>query len=216
MKKFYPLNRSFLFILITLLLPVSSGLATANSLKTVAIIPFETNTENDLSYMTSGILTMLESRLSWKNNVAIVQQSVVNKALSGVKETYESNAVIKIGEKTKADYVITGTITEFSGAYSIDTKVWNLKTKSYLTFYDQSATLNKLISRVDIVAAKINKKIFDRTTVSYDKYKNEKIITEEELRRMNPERMMPVREAGERKKTLVENLVILVFEIFFV
>lgn len=200
MKKFYPLNRSFLFILITLLLPVSSGLATANSLKTVAIIPFETNTENDLSYMTSGILTMLESRLSWKNNVAIVQQSVVNKALSGVKETYESNAVIKIGEKTKADYVITGTITEFSGAYSIDTKVWNLKTKSYLTFYDQSATLNKLISRVDIVAAKINKKIFDRTTVSYDKYKNEKIITEEELRRMNPERMMPVREAGERKK----------------
>jgi len=96
--------------------------------------------------------------------------------------------------------VITGTITEFSGAYSIDTKVWNLKTKSYLTFYDQSATLNKLISRVDIVAAKINKKIFDRTTVSYDKYKNEKIITEEELRRMNPERMMPVREAGERKK----------------
>ncbi len=200
MKKFYPLNRSFLFILITLLLPVSSGLAAANSLKTVAIIPFETNTENDLSYMTSGILTMLESRLSWKNNVAIVQQSVVNKALSGVKETYESNAVIKIGEKTKADYVITGTITEFSGAYSIDTKVWNLKTKSYLTFYDQSATLNKLISRVDIVAAKINKKIFDRTTVSYDKYKNEKIITEEELRRMNPERMMPVREAGERKK----------------
>jgi len=200
LKKFYPLNRSFLFILITLLLPVSSGLAAANSLKTVAIIPFETNTENDLSYMTSGILTMLESRLSWKNNVAIVQQSVVNKALSGVKETYESNAVIKIGEKTKADYVITGTITEFSGAYSIDTKVWNLKTKSYLTFYHQSATLNKLISRVDIVAAKINKKIFDRTTVSYDKYKNEKIITEEELRRMNPERMMPVREAGERKK----------------
>jgi len=200
LKKFYPLNRSFLFILITLLLPVSSGLAAANSLKTVAIIPFETNTENDLSYMTSGILTMLESRLSWKNNVAIVQQSVVNKALSGVKETYESNAVIKIGEKTKADYVITGTITEFFGAYSIDTKVWNLKTKSYLTFYDQSATLNKLISRVDIVAAKINKKIFDRTTVSYDKYKNEKIITEEELRRMNPERMMPVREAGERKK----------------
>ena len=200
MKKFYPLNRSFLFILITLLLPVSSGLAAANSLKTVAIIPFETNTENDLSYMTSGILTMLESRLSWKNNVAIVQQSVVNKALSGVKETYESNAVIKIGEKTKADYVITGTITEFSGAYSIDTKVWNLKTKSYLTFYDQSATLNKLISRVDIVAAKINKKIFDRTTVSYDKYKNEKIITEEELRRMNPERMMPVQEQKERKK----------------
>jgi hypothetical protein len=113
---------------------------------------------------------------------------------------YESNAVFKIGEKTGADYVITGIITEFAGAYSIDTKVWNLKEKSYLTFYDQSPTLDKLISRVDIVAAKINKKIFDRTTVSYEKFKKEKFITEEDLRRMNPERMMPVQEPGERKK----------------
>ncbi len=200
MKKPNPFKKIILFILIILLLPVSSGLAAANNIKTVAIIPFETNTENDLSYMTSGILTMLESRLTWKNNVAVVQQPVVNKALSGIKEAYESNAVFKIGEKTGADFVVTGIITEFSGAYSIDTKVWNLKTKSFLTFYEKSEAIDKLVSRVDIVAAKINKKIFDRTTVSYEKYKNEKIITEEDLRRMNPERMMPVQEQKERKK----------------
>ncbi|MFA5905240.1 MAG: hypothetical protein WC836_15000 [Desulfobacula sp.] len=200
MKKSNPFKSNFLFILIILLLPVSTGFAATGSLKTVAIIPFESNTENDLSYMTSGILTMLESRLSWKNKVAVVQQSTVIKSLSGMKEIYESNAVFKIGEKTGADFVVTGIITEFAGAYSIDTKVWNLKTKSYLTFYDQSTTLDKLISRVDVVAAKINKKIFDRTTVSYEKYKNENIITEEDLRRMNPERMMPVQEQKERKK----------------
>lgn len=200
MKQTPFLKRSVLSILIILFLPFSSGAAAGNNLKTVAVIPFETNTENDLSYMTAGITTMLESRLSWKNNVVILRQPLVNKALSEIKETYESNAVFKIGEKTGADYVITGIITEFSGAYSIDTKVWNLKEKSYLTFFDQSATLDKLISRVDIVAAKINKKIFDRTTVSYEKFKNEKIITEEDLRRMNPERMMPAPDTRERKK----------------
>jgi len=187
-------------MLTILLLFVSFGPAAANSMKTVAIIPFETNTENDLSYMTSGILTMLESRLSWKNNVTVIQQSIINKALSGMNETYESNAVLKIGEKTGADYVVTGIITEFAGAYSVDAKVWNLKTKSYLTFFNQSATLDKLISKVDVVAAKINKKIFDRTTASYEKYKNENIITEEDLRRMNPERMMPSPDTRERKK----------------
>ncbi len=200
MKKSNPFKRNLLFILIILFFPLSSGLAASNSQKTVAIIPFETNTENDLSYMTSGILNMLESRLAWKNKVAVVQQSAVIQSLSGMKEIYESNAVFKIGEKTGADFVVTGIITEFSGAYSIDTKVWNLKTKSFLTFYEKSEDLNKLVSRVDIVAAKINKKIFDRTTVSYEKYKNEKIITEEDLRRMNPERMMPVQEPKERKK----------------
>ena len=200
MKQTPFLKRSVLSILIILFLPFASGAATGNNMKTVAVIPFETNTENDLSYMTAGITTMLESRLSWKNNVVILRQPLVNKALSEIKETYESNAVFKIGEKTGADYVITGIITEFAGAYSIDTKVWNLKEKSYLTFFDQSATLDKLISRVDIVAAKINKKIFDRTTVSYEKFKNEKIITEEDLRRMNPERMMPAPDTRERKK----------------
>jgi TolB-like protein len=199
-KKSIFLKRSLLSILIILFLPLSSGSVAGSSLKTIAIIPFETNTENDLSYMTAGITTMLESRLFWKDNVAILQQPLIHKALSGIKEMYESNAVFKIGEKTGADYVITGIITEFAGAYSIDTKVWNLKEKSYLTFYDQSPTLDKLISRVDIVAAKINKKIFDRTTVSYEKFKKEKFITEEDLRRMNPERMMPVQEPGERKK----------------
>ncbi|OGR15534.1 MAG: hypothetical protein A2097_00330 [Desulfobacula sp. GWF2_41_7] len=200
MKKYYPVKKSFLLLLMALLIPFSSGIAAVNTLKKVVIIPFEANTENDLSYMTSGILAMLESRLSWKNNVTIVRQSIVDKALPGIKEIYESNAVLKIGEKTNADYVITGIITEFAGAYSIDTKVWNLKTKSYITFFDQSGTLDKLISKVDVVAAKINKKIFDRTTASYEKYKNEKIITEEDLRRLNPERMMPVQEPGERKK----------------
>ncbi len=187
-------------MLIILVLSISSGPAAADSVKMVAIVPFEANTENDLAYMTTGILTMLESRLSWKNNVAVVQQSNVDNALAGMNETYESNAVLKIGEKTGADFVVTGIITEFAGAYSIDTKVWNLKTKSYFTFFDQSATLDKLISKVDVVAAKINKKIFDRTTASYEKYKNEKIITEEDLRRMNPERMMPATDTRERKK----------------
>ncbi|MBC2703855.1 hypothetical protein [Desulfobacula sp.] len=172
-------------------------MADTKNMKTIAIIPFETNSQEDISYITSGVLNMLRSRLSWKGNVAVVKTGIVTKELSGITESSESETIIKLGGKTTADYVITGIVTQFSGAYSIDTKVYNLKEKSFLTFYGQSKTIDKIISQIDIIAAKINKKMFDRTTVSYEKFKKEKIITEEDLRRMNPERMMPTRPTGE-------------------
>ena len=194
------IKQRLLLLVLFILIPVISGAAETKQIKTMAIIPFETNSQNDLSYITSGILNMLHSRLSWKDNVQLVKKNNVTKTLSGIKQPFQSRAIIKLGEKTNADYVITGIITEFSGAYSIDTKVYDLNKKLFLTFYGQSKTIDKIISRVDIVAAKINKKIFNRTTVSYEKFKKEKIITEEELKRMNPERMMPIHQTGDKAK----------------
>ncbi|WP_299977090.1 hypothetical protein [Desulfobacula sp.] len=186
-----------LLLIIFILTPISSSMADSKTMKIIAIIPFETNSQGDISYITSGVLKMLHSRLSWKGNVTVVKTGTIIKELSGINKSSESKTIIKLGEKTTADYVITGIVTQFSGAYSIDIKVYNLKEKSFLTFYGQSKTINKIISEIDIAAAKINKKIFDRATVSYEKFKKEKTITEEDLRRMSPERMMPVRPIGE-------------------
>ena len=194
------IKQRLLLLVLFILIPVISGAAETKQIKTMAIIPFETNSQNDLSYITSGILNMLHSRLSWKDNVQLVKKNNVTKTLLGMKQPFQNRAIVKLGEKTNADYVITGIITEFSGAYSIDTKVYDLNKKLFLTFYGQSKTIDKIISRVDIVAAKINKKIFNRTTVSYEKFKKEKIITEEELKRMNPERMMPIHQTGDKAK----------------
>ena len=193
-------NQISLLLIIFIFIPISSGMADTKNMKTIAIIPFETNSQEDISYITSGVLNMLRSRLSWKGNVAVVKTGIVTKELSGITESSESETIIKLGGKTTADYVITGTVTQFSGAHSIDIKVYNLKETSFLTFYGQSKTIDKIISEIDIAAAKINKKIFDRTTISYEKFKKEKIITEEDLRRMNPERMMPVHPIGENEE----------------
>lgn len=193
-------SAGLLLFTLVILIPASSSAADTKSIKTIAIIPFETNSQTDISYITSGVLTMLHSRLAWKDNVEMVKQKTVNTVLSGLKKPSESDRVTELGEKTNADHVITGIITEFSGAYSIDTKIYDLKEKTYLTFYGQSKTIDKVISSVDIVAAKINKKVFNRTTLSYEKYEKDKFITEEELRRMNPERMMPVQNPLESKE----------------
>lgn len=167
--------------------------AKESALKTVAILPFETNTNRDISYIIPGITRMLHSRLAWKDKVAVIPVDQIRDAVATLDDKKGVAAVTRLGNYTKSDYVISGIITEFSGAFSIDLKVYDLNEKTVLTFFDQSDEFNRLIPKFDLVAAKINKKVFDRTTVSYEKYKEDKMITEEELRRMNPEKMLPPR-----------------------
>lgn len=187
----------FTFSLFFLILP--GHLAAAGS-KTIAIIPFETNSQKDLSYIQSGVIKMCHARLAWKDTVKMVPQHIVDDAMQTLDQESETHRVRKIGRRTNADYVITGSITEFSNAYSIDTKVYHLKDNFFHTFYSQSKNIDLLIPRIDVIVAKINKKFFDRTTVSYEKFKAEHIITEEALRRMNPEKMMPVPPRDDEEK----------------
>lgn len=195
--------RSFSAILISTLVFTSlAGAQAETNTKTdskVAIIPFETHAKDDISYIARGILKMLDSRLTLKNKVSLVPKNKIAQLKPITPATTQS--ILDLGKKTKADYVITGVITEFSGASSIDVKVYQLKDQSFLTFYGQAETMDAVITQTDIIAAKINKKVFNRTTRSYEKFEKEKKISEEELRRMNPERMLPAipnRENGDK------------------
>jgi TolB-like protein len=178
------------FTIITLF-QVNITSANTNEVKTVAIIPFETNSNNDISYITKGAWNMMNSRLSWKDNIIVLKKHELEKAMPELNLPLQGDSIIEVGQKAGIDYLITGIITDFAGSYSIDTRVYNLKEKSYLTFYDQSKSVNQIITQIDIIAAKINKKVFDRITLSYENFKKEKTISEEDLRRMNPEKMMP-------------------------
>ncbi|MFH2061093.1 MAG: hypothetical protein ABIJ59_19690 [Pseudomonadota bacterium] len=177
-----------------------------SSIIKIAIVPFETHSKNDISYIVKGVTNMLHSRLDWKNKIEIVPKTHMTELLSTASlppnSTIGNQSIVDLGKKTGADYVITGVITEFYGAYSIDTKIYKLKDKSYYTFFGQAKTIDTIVTQVNIICAKINKKVFDRTTSSYEKFEKEKKISTEELRRMNPERMMPPNENidGEEKK----------------
>jgi TolB-like protein len=194
------LRQYFFWLFLFLVLPLGTGYADATRIKTIAIMPFETHSQTDITYITSGILTMLHTRLSWKGHVDVVQKSRVEDVMSQLRQPDQTRRVVALGEKTQADYVITGSITEFSGAFSIDTRVYDLTDKSYMTFYGQSKTIDKVIFEVDIFSAKINKKVFDRTTRSYEKFERDHIITQEQLKRINPERMMPMPAMEEETK----------------
>jgi TolB-like protein len=165
--------------------------ALAETTKTIAVIPFEINSGNDITYIRSGVFSMFYSRLAWKDRVKVVGKSKIRSIVQDLSGLGETEFVTKAGELSQADYVLIGSITEFAGAYSFDTKVFDLKEMTYLTFYEQAGEAGEIIKKFDIIAAKINKKVFDRTTLAYEKFEKDKTINAQDLQRMNPERMMP-------------------------
>jgi len=164
----------------------------AGTAKTIAVIPFKINSDKDITYIQSGVSAMFHSRLSWKDNIQVMEKNRMQSAIADLPGRSESAFLTEFAQKTRTDYLLTGSITEFADAYSFDTKVFDMEKMTYLTFYDQAATRNEIIKKFNIIAAKINKKIFNRTTVAYEKYEKDKTIDAENLRRMNPERLMPV------------------------
>ena len=176
--------------MLVLFSPLNASLA--DSIKTIAIIPFETNSQEDISYITSGAWNMLYSRLSWKDHVRVIDKNSLSNSLDDLKMVPGNKRVLRIAQETQAEYVMIGSITQFAEAFSLDVKIYDIKNRSYLTFYDQTNKIDQVIQKIDMISAKINKKVFDRTTTTFERMEKEQIITEEELKRMHPEQMMPI------------------------
>lgn len=191
---------------------VSTGLTICRSTTataktaTIVILPFAINSQKDISFISAGIVEMLKSRLSWKDHVSVIEkigtpgQSNSQALLKGIlKKPYDLNSA----GKTTYNYVLTGSITEFAGAFSLDVKVFNTKNKAYHSFFDQAGTMNKIIPKIDIIAARINKKIFNRTTAALEISENNGKNVEtrqKKIIRQNPEKLMNQEFGNKRKK----------------
>ncbi len=180
-----------LLLILLFFIPAAPGIAETENIKTIAIIPFEANSQSDISYMKSGIMNMLNSRLSWKDHVKVIDKKTIAKELQGFNSDQENKIVQLISEKTGAEYVLLGSITEFTGAFSLDVIMYDIKNQSCLTFFDQTSQTGEVIKKLDTIISKINKKIFNRTTFAYENLKREQTLDEETLKRMNPEQMLP-------------------------
>ena len=105
-----------------------------------------------------------------------------------------------MAELTDSDYVVTGSVTRFSDAFSIDTRVYDIKNKKFLTFFEQSTSFNDLIRKMNVISAKINKDVFDRETTAYSNLVKDEKEKEEQRKRQNPEKMMQNFPADQREK----------------
>lgn len=165
--------------------------SSAQDIKTMAILPFETISSDNIVYLQTGILKMLHSRLAWKGHVNVVPDNIVEKHLKTIGSTDMNTRIKTLSKLTGSDYVLTGSITQFSDAFSIDTRIYDIQNKRFMIFSEQSKIISDLIPKVNYITAKINKQVFDRETMIYNQLVNKEKEKYEQLRRQNPEKMMP-------------------------
>ncbi|WP_321495795.1 hypothetical protein [uncultured Desulfobacter sp.] len=166
--------------------------AFASAPETLAVLCFNINADSDLDYLKKGISTMLYSRLTCPEKVAVVPLKTMASLEAGLQGLSDSELIREAARRTGARYVLYGTITSLAGAFSIDAKVVDITEKQYMVFFEQSKSSDDLIKKIDRIAAAINYKVFNRTTVTWEQMEQEKQKKLNEIKNQNPENLMPV------------------------
>ncbi|MEA2061268.1 MAG: hypothetical protein U9P10_12335 [Thermodesulfobacteriota bacterium] len=161
-----------------------------SSAETIIIVPFHINSQNDITYIRDGVHNMLLSRLSWKNHVITVERNSASSVLTHLDPSRTTGSAENTLIPENTDYVLTGSITEFAGAYSIDTRVYNCKTSESVCFYNQMETTRDIIPGTSSLAAEINNTVFNRSTLTTQFKEKKNSPVENQVFTQNPEALM--------------------------
>ncbi len=190
MKKSYSFQLISLALMTLFFMGFSGAAETKNDKNTIAVLPFKINAPEDFTYIQNGIVRMFDTRLSWPDAVTVIPKTTIRNYLADMDGVSENKKIGRIAKLTRSDFILTGSVTGIGGAFSIDAKIFDIRNKRYMSFFEQSKTIDTLIDKTDRIAASINKKVFDRTTVSWEKLEQEKQAYIKEQQRRNPEYMM--------------------------
>ena len=167
--------------------------------KTIAVLPVHVNSNQDLDYIKRGMIQMFDSRLSWNKKVEIISGNQIKNQIKNLEQMHGGRLIQKTAEQTRSNYVLSCIVTELSGSFSIDVKVYDIENMKYMTFFEHSKKINDLIKKTDRIAAAINKKILGRITASWKNVEMEKQEYINKLKRQNPENLIRQHQFKDRK-----------------
>lgn len=191
-KNIQAIYQTFVVTLVSLLILIGANqsVTAQENIKTIVVLPFKVNAAQNLSPVREGIHHMLYSRLSWKDNVVVIPANKLKEHLSDTKDIPTASEIAEIARLTHCDFVLTGAITRLGDSFSIDVQVYDIRNQRYMAFFEQSQKKDDLVHKVNKIAALINKKIFDRTTMAWENMEQEKQAYLKKQKRKNPEYML--------------------------
>ena len=147
--------------------PVAADTESSEPLN-VAVFPFQIHSNEDISYLSKGIVDMLSSRFFDAEKTLIISRENISKALAKVSLSRISETTVqKIGKRLGADYVIYGSVTHLKKASSIDAKVVDVSGKKpTFLFYKQSGSMGDVLDGINLLAIDVNEKIFGIKTAA--------------------------------------------------
>ncbi len=144
---------------------LSFNFSFAADVKRIALLPFKINSEKDLSFLRDGIFDMLSTRLAKEGQVEVLSRGAVDAAMQSAAPsgTVNEAAARSIGTRLNADFVLFGSLTVLGENVSIDAKMVDISgSQPTMTFFDQSRDLGAVITKINLMAADINDKMFGR------------------------------------------------------
>ncbi|OKY76984.1 MAG: hypothetical protein BM485_00235 [Desulfobulbaceae bacterium DB1] len=156
---FFPIIVSF----IALLLFCGEISAQEVSKKSIALLPVQSSGSKDISYLQTGIRSMLASRLAAEAGVTVVDLPRVDQAAAAAGQTSEAERAAKTGSALQADFALACTLTAIGNSLSLDAKLYPVSSQGQIeTFYASAASENEIIGAVDSLAWDIAEKSFGK------------------------------------------------------
>ena len=165
LKKYLTTKTNFILISLLIIVLFSGLRSIAAAPKRIALLPFKINSDQDLSFLKDGIFDMLTSRLSKEGQVEVLGREQVEGAVQTEAPSGNINEAMarRIGTRLNADFVLFGSLTVLGENVSIDAKMVDISgSKPTMTFFDQSQDLGAVITKINLIAADINDKMFGR------------------------------------------------------
>lgn len=147
----------------------AAGTGLCSEAKTVAVIPFEMNSSQDLGFLQNGLFSMLSSRLSDAGKVNVLDRETTDKFLakakaSGlIKGSLNEGSARDLGRQMGVDYILFGSLTHYGQSLSLDAAMVDVTgQKKTLAFFEQSNDMGDVIPLVNSFAGDINMTVFNR------------------------------------------------------
>jgi TolB-like protein len=130
----------------------------------VAILPFLIHSQENLDYLREGINDIISSRITVEGRIAVIEQSVVERALYEERPMRLDETVAKkIGMRLEADYIVLGSITKIGDYISLDARLINItEEKPPLGVYTQHKGLDDVMVKIGDFAQDIGYQILGR------------------------------------------------------
>jgi TolB-like protein len=151
------MKKRLLIILGVLIVASTFGPVRASDMKTVAVLPFDVHSSENIDYIRNGVWDMLISRISLSGKIEVTAKHTVSEALGKRKGDLAAEDVYDLGKKMKVDYVVYGSITKIGNSVSLDGKLLDVAThKSPVDVFSQSQGMDDVIPKIGDFAKRID------------------------------------------------------------
>jgi TolB-like protein len=138
--------------------------------KTVAVLPFDVHSSDNIDYIRNGVWDMLISRISLSGKIEVASKQDVLDAMvkRRGKGDWTREDVYALGKKMKVDYVVHGSITKIGNSVSLDGKLLDIAAyKSTVDVFSQSQGMDDVIPKIGDFAKRIDYQILGQVPSTF-------------------------------------------------